>query len=95
MIAMNIEIPLCCGECPCMRHDERNGRHAYQCNLTLQCFTEHGNEWMWLRRSPKCPLVRVNGITYSHKGRVYVTPETASVTAGNDFNSVSGEKLGR
>lgn len=48
--------PECCGVCHSLRYSESNGRAAYQCLETMQCFTAKGNEWMWLRRSPKCPL---------------------------------------
>ena len=35
MLQINIDMPLCCAECPCLRHDSIDGIHKYQCNITL------------------------------------------------------------
>jgi hypothetical protein len=51
MIQIDIDMPTCCAECPCLRHDSINGIHKYQCNITLDIRRN-------LDRKPNnCPLV--------------------------------------
>lgn len=51
MIQIDIDMPTCCAECPCLRHDSINSIHKYQCNITLDIRRN-------LDRKPNnCPLV--------------------------------------
>ena len=61
MKANNNNIPRCCGDCEKLMVSSNATRTAYQCGMTRQCFTAKGNEWMWLKRSPRCPLSATEG----------------------------------
>lgn len=52
------EMPKNCHECPCLRHDSREGIHRYQCNNKLIAFGEY-DSWSYERRPNWCPLEEV------------------------------------
>ena len=54
MIQIDIQMPSCCAECPCLRHDSIDGIHAYQCNITLTTRTHIDKKPKW------CPLVSLD-----------------------------------
>lgn len=54
LLIKDLQMPECCEECPCFRHDSLEGIHAYQCNLTLKSYA-----WLELKRPDDCPLEEV------------------------------------
>ena len=54
MIQIDLEMPKNCAECPCFRHDNINGLHMWQCNLSLKTFSEVPKE-----RDADCGLLEV------------------------------------
>ena len=53
VVIRGMEMPENCSECPCLRHDSMDGKHAYQCNVTLGIRTH-------IDRKPKwCPLFEI------------------------------------
>lgn len=59
VIVNGIEIPENCFECPCCRHDNRNGVQKEQCNLTLDVF-DAGYYERFEGRAHNCPLVTLS-----------------------------------
>ena len=57
IVIKNTEMPECCAECPCMRHDSYEGIHGYQCNITLETLSDD----LWDRRADSCPMKEVKG----------------------------------
>lgn len=56
VIVKGMEMPENCYECPCCRHDSRNGHQKEQCNLTLDVFDKNYFERLE-GRAQNCPLV--------------------------------------
>ena len=53
MIAINIDMPVTCAECPCLRNDSQDGVQGFQCNITLGIRKN-------IDRKPKwCPLIQI------------------------------------
>lgn len=51
VLIKGMKMPTCCAECPCLRHDSIDGRHMYQCNVTLGIKKDISKKPRW------CPLV--------------------------------------
>ena len=53
-----MRMPENCFECPCCRHDSKNGIQKEQCNLTLDVFNQDYFERLE-GRARNCPLVKL------------------------------------
>ncbi len=56
VLIKGMEMPENCFECPCCRHDSRNGHQKEQCNLTLDVFDKNYFERLE-GRAQNCPLI--------------------------------------
>ena len=56
VIVKGMKMPENCFECPCCRHDSRNGHQKEQCNLTLDVFDKNYFERLE-GRAQNCPLI--------------------------------------
>ena len=56
VLVKGMEMPENCFECPCCRHDSRNGHQKEQCNLTLDVFDKNYFERLE-GRAQNCPLI--------------------------------------
>lgn len=65
VIVKGIKMPENCFECPCCRHDSRNGYQKEQCNLTLDVF-DAGYYERFEGRAQNCPLIALP----DHHGRL-------------------------
>lgn len=65
IIVKGMEMPENCFECPCCRHDSRNGYQKEQCNLTLDVF-DAGYYERFEGRAQNCPLIALP----DHHGRL-------------------------
>ena len=59
VIVKNMEMPKCCTECSCCRHDNWNGETAHQCNVSLITFGAEDENWIYDQRPNWCPLAEI------------------------------------
>ena len=59
VIVKGMEMPKCCTECSCCRHDNWNGETAHQCNVSLITFSAEDENWIYDQRPNWCPLVEI------------------------------------
>ena len=59
VIVKGMEMPKCCTECSCCRHDNWNGETAHQCNVSLITFSAEDENWIYDQRPNWCPLIEL------------------------------------
>lgn len=59
ILIQGMEMPKCCTECSCCRHDNWNGKTAHQCNVSLITFSAEDENWIYDQRPNWCPLVEI------------------------------------
>ena len=59
ILIRGMEMPKCCTECSCCRHDNWNGKTAHQCNVSFITFGAEDENWIYNTRPNWCPLVEI------------------------------------
>ena len=59
ILIKGMEMPKCCTECSCCRHDNWNGETAHQCNVSLITFGAEDENWIYDQRPNWCPMVEI------------------------------------
>lgn len=59
ILIKGMDMPKCCTECSCCRHDNWNGETAHQCNVSLITFGAEDENWIYDQRPNWCPLVEI------------------------------------
>ena len=59
VIVKGMEMPKCCTECSCCRHDNWDGETAHQCNVSLITFSAEDENWIYNTRPNWCPLTEL------------------------------------
>ena len=59
VLVKGMDMPKCCTECSCCRHDNWNGETAHQCNVSLITFSAEDENWIYDQRPNWCPLVEI------------------------------------
>lgn len=59
VLVKDMDMPKCCIECSCCRHDNWNGETAHQCNVSLITFSAEDENWIYDQRPNWCPLVEI------------------------------------
>ena len=59
VIVKGMDMPKCCTECSCCRHDNWNGETAHQCNVSLITFSAEDENWIYNTRPNWCPLIEL------------------------------------
>ena len=59
ILIKGMDMPKCCTECSCCRHDNWNGETAHQCNVSLITFSAEDENWIYDQRPNWCPLVEI------------------------------------
>ena len=59
ILIKGMDMPECCTECSCCRHDNWNGETAHQCNVSLITFSAEDENWIYDKRPNWCPLIEI------------------------------------
>ena len=62
ILIKGMDMPKCCTECSCCRHDNWNGETAHQCNVSLITFSAEDENWIYDQRPNWCPLIEVETV---------------------------------
>ena len=60
ILIKGMDMPKCCTECSCCRHDNWNGETAHQCNVSFITFGAEDENWIYDQRPNWCPLVEIS-----------------------------------